>query len=130
MLQQRELLDRDVFVRSRAIDEDETSEGELHPVSVFDLVDAFRAVVEARQEEPLLIEVDSDTVEERVKRLSNIMARSGGMPFAALFPGGASRREIVITFLALLEMVKVGLVRLIQDEAGNITVLPPLAGVA
>jgi chromatin segregation and condensation protein Rec8/ScpA/Scc1 (kleisin family) len=52
------------------------------------------------------------------------------MPFAALFPGGASRREIVITFLALLEMVKVGLVRLIQDEAGNITVLPPLAGVA
>jgi segregation and condensation protein A len=129
MLQQRELLERDVFLRARAGEEGE-EESELRSVSVFDLVDAFRTLVEARQEQPLLIEVEADTVEERMERLSRLLTRVGGMPFVALFPGGAGRREIIITFLALLEMVKGGMVRLIQDEAGRISVLPPLAGVA
>ncbi len=129
MLQQRELLERDVFLRARAYEEGE-EESELRSVSVFDLVDAFRTLVEARQEQPLLIEVEADTVEERIGRLSRLLTRVGGMPFVALFPGGAGRREIIITFLALLEMVKGGMVRLIQDEAGRISVLPPLAGVA
>ncbi len=132
MLQRRELLERDVFLRARHEEAGEEEElfAELHSVSVFDLVDALRSLLEGRREEPLLIEVGAETVEERMERLARLLARSGGTAFVALFPGAAARREIIITFLALLEMVKAGLVRLIQDEAGNITVLPPLAGVA
>lgn len=130
MLRQRELLDRDVFIRGQAELGEEAEEGELSTVSVFDLLDAFRTLLETRREEPLLVEVEQETVQERVGRLSLVLSRSGGMPFRSLFPGGATRREVIITFLALLEMVKGGMVRLIQDEGGEITVLPPLAGVA
>ncbi|MFH0810924.1 MAG: segregation/condensation protein A [Pseudomonadota bacterium] len=130
MLYQRELLDRDVFLRGGGAEEAEGEEIELRGVSVFDLLDAFRSLIESRRDEPMVIEVDTDSIEERQSRLSRLLAGTGGMPFAAMFPPGAGRREIVVTFMALLEMVKTGLVRLIQDEAGSITVLPPLAGVA
>lgn len=130
MLQRREMLGRDVFVRIRPEEGEEEEAPEISQASVFDLVDAFRALLEARREEPLLIEVEVETVQERMTRLAAVLLRHGGVRFEALFPGGASRREIIITFLALLEMVKGGLVRIIQDETGRISVLPPLAGVA
>lgn len=130
MLQRREMLGRDVFIRIQAEEGEEEEAPEISQASVFDLVDAFRALLEARREEPLLIEVEVETVQERMTRLAAVLLRHGGVRFEALFPGGASRREIILTFLALLEMVKGGLVRVIQDETGRISVLPPLAGVA
>lgn len=133
MLQRREMLGRDVFVRAFPEpegDEEDVAAG-ISQASVFDLLDAFRAVLASRQEEePLLLEVEADSVAERMGRLARVIARHGGIAFVALFPAAVSRREIIITFLALLEMVKGGLVRVIQDEAGNFSVLPPLAGVA
>jgi len=130
MLQNREILGRDVFVRPYQPPEEEGEEQVLSTVSVFDLLEAFKRLLEARPEEPMVVHVDEDSVGERIERLSRMLLGSGGLPFVALFPRGAARREIITTFLALLEMVKGGAVRLIQDERGNISVLPPLAGVA
>ncbi len=40
----------------------------------------------------------------------------GDVEFASLFPEGASRHEVISTFLALLELVKMRAVRALQTE--------------
>ncbi|RYD05982.1 hypothetical protein N752_06390 [Desulforamulus aquiferis] len=48
-----------------------------------------------------------------------------GMPFEKLFDGSNSRSEIVVTFLAVLELLKLGQIKASQQENfGEITLLP------
>ncbi len=43
-------------------------------------------------------------------------ARGGRISFFALFPAGVTREHVVVTFLAVLEMIKLGLVRCEQGK--------------
>lgn len=56
------------------------------------------------------------TVAQAVGRLRQRLAASRGMEFAQLFSEDADRLEVVVTFLALLELVRLGEVKVRQDE--------------
>jgi segregation and condensation protein A len=116
-LNNRDLLDRDVFRRDPSIPEDE--ERGLPPLrrpSLGDLVDALREV---------LRRLPADTVHEvlgeRISLADKIPVilerpREGDVEFAALFGETPSRRDVVVTFLALLELVRTRVVRAAQGE--------------
>lgn len=90
--------------------EGEKVEGEieLKDVSLRDLVLAFQKVYNdaARREKIVAIEAESITLEDRIVEIKRLVAgRSDGLPFEDLFLR-KTRLEVVVTFLAILELAK------------------------
>ena len=56
------------------------------------------------------IQRDAFTVREKVLHITQRLRRSGRVGFLSLFEGASTREEVIVTFLALLEMAKNNLV--------------------
>jgi len=115
-LERRPMLDRDVFIRSISMEPEQVIEEERIEVSLFELLEAFRQMLERAKEEAFHeVILDRLTVEERVQEILSLLQREKrSMSFHLLFPEQASRRMIIVTFLAILELVKMKLVRIFQ----------------
>ncbi len=115
-LERRPMLDRDVFIRSASSERDDPEEGERLEASLFELVEAFRKILERVKLETFHeVILDRLTVEEKVQEILSLLQKEKrSMAFHLLFPEEASRRVIIITFLAILELVKMKLVRIFQ----------------
>jgi segregation and condensation protein A len=115
-LERRPMLDRDVFVRLALAEDGESTEEEKIEVSLFELLDAFREVLERAKPETIHeVILDRVTVEEKVQEILTFLQREKrSLAFHLLFPQEASRRLIIVTFLAILELVKMKLVRIFQ----------------
>lgn len=115
------LLGRDVFVRSTPdVEEDEVEEAEWEPIGLFELVAAFRDLVQDNAEESFH-EVDRErlSVTDRINQILAALADRSSLAFTDLMAGVVSRSEVVVTFLAMLELVKMRLARLLQNGRGG-----------
>jgi segregation and condensation protein A len=91
---------------------------EVVAVTLFDLLRAFREVVQ-RFEENRVMEVDQEDVTIEQK-LADIRARflvHEKLTFSSFFTEARSKRHLIVTFLALLEMVRLREVTLYQKKA-------------
>jgi segregation and condensation protein A len=78
-------------------------------LGVFDLISAFQKVLkraESRSEDLREIFEDRWTVSDKIVFLKEYFLRRLSAAFSELFPVNASRTEVVVTFLALLEMMR------------------------
>jgi len=127
-LERRPLLDRDVFIRLISVDTEEPAEEERVEVSLFELLEAFRQVLERVKAETFHeVILERLSVEEKVQEiLSLLQMEKRSIAFHLLFPEQASRREVIITFLAILELVKMKLIRIFQSAPfETIRISPP-----
>lgn len=126
----QDILGRDVFARSVPVEAVPIPEEEvgLQEFSVLKLIEALDRVLERLQPK-----VQHEVVRERVTlseailRIAQRLHPHGQVLFESLFTEETTptRQEIVITFLAILEMVKRRLIRVVQDESlGPILLLP------
>ena len=115
-LEKRPMLDRDVFLRSTPMEIEDAGEEERVEVNLFELIEAFRKILErVKTEEFHEVILDRLSVEEKAQEIFSLLQREKrSMAFHLLFPEQASRRVIIITFLAILELVKMKLVRVFQ----------------
>jgi segregation and condensation protein A len=115
-LERRPMLDRDVFIRLVLIDQEESKGEERIEVNLFELLDVFRQVLERAKPETFHeVILDRLTVEEKVQDILSLLQRENrSIAFHLLFPGQASRRVIIVTFLAILELVKTKHIRIFQ----------------
>ncbi len=115
-LERRPMLDRDVFMRSAPVDTEEPPEEERVEVSLFELLEAFRQLLgRAKPEAFHEVILERVTVEEKLQEILSLLQKEKrSMAFHLLFPEQASRRVIVVTFLAILELVKMKRVRIFQ----------------
>jgi segregation and condensation protein A len=127
-LEQREVLTRDVFVRSAAPTE-EAGPREFREVSVFELLGALKRVID-RLPKDIVHEVTLEkvTVREKMTLLLDTLHAQSRVVFESLFAGVRSRLEIVVTFLAMLELVKIRAIRIFQDEPTGPIIIEPAAG--
>jgi segregation and condensation protein A len=91
------------------IEIDQGVDGEtIGDVSVFDLLAAFRRVLEqAEAEDPShRVEVDSAKLDDRLEHVMRMVTDAGEVRFEDLFADDRRRIVIVVTFMALLELVK------------------------
>jgi segregation and condensation protein A len=125
-LERRPILDRDVFVRLISAEPEE--EEEKVDASLFELLEAFREVLKKVKPEVFHeVILERMTVEEKVQEvLSLLQKEKRSLAFHRLFPEQASRRMIVITFLAILELVKMKMVRIFQASPFEIIRLLPV----
>lgn len=100
---------RKVFTRPAARPPEGEQDTSLMEVSIFDLVDAFKKVMEdLKKQISYRIEKESHTVEEKIDLVRDRVAASSEVLFSELFSGDTDRLEIIVTFLAILEMVRLG----------------------
>jgi segregation and condensation protein A len=127
-LAQHDLLDRDVFARRARAPAPAAPEGPegLADVSVFKLVEALdRAVKNAKPEIGHEIAADRLSITDAISRVADVLRVRRRVAFEELLAGPEGHRHgrsaVIATFLAVLEMAKLKLVRIYQapaDEAG------------
>lgn len=86
-------------------------------VSLFDLLKAFAGVIESQkaiEEEEIVF--DEILVSDRIEFIKNIMMKRDVIHFPEIFSTKPSRVEIVVTFMALLELARTKIVRLLQHK--------------
>ncbi|MBZ4397369.1 MULTISPECIES: segregation/condensation protein A [unclassified Myxococcus] len=126
----QDILGRDVFARSVPVEAVPIPEEEvgLQEFSVLKLIEALDRVLE-RLTPKVQHEVvrEKITLSEAILRIVGRLRPQGQVLFESLFneEDTPTRQEIVVTFLAILEMVKRRLIRVVQDEPlGPILLLP------
>jgi segregation and condensation protein A len=113
-------LGRDFFVRNLpdpALIEGEEDAGPVE-VGIFELVDALRHLLqEASREEPAhFVVTERLSVTERIHVLLDLLSYKKRLLFQESLSERPDRHEIVVTFLALLELVRLNAVRFVQDR--------------
>lgn len=128
-LELRPHLERDVFVRASPLIEEGTKlaeEDDLIEVSVFELIEAFHRLV-SRLDKKELLKIDrenmslADTINEVMERL--ILEKN--LTFEELLGERIDRRRIIYIFLAVLELIKLKMIKAYQTAAfGPIRIFP------
>ncbi len=115
-LAERPLLGEDTFTRPAGPGELALAgDEEVIKIGLFELIDAFQKVLAALPDEAR-IEFSNDTisVKERITQIADMLEDKGSLTFFELFSANPARSEIIVTFLAILEMVKLALISLVQ----------------
>jgi len=125
-LGERAVLTRDVFRREAVFESGEEDGVRLRDVSLADLLDAFRTALERSLRESFHeIVTEEISVAECADVILRRLDDGGIVRFGDLFGGAMSRRRLVATFLALLELVRIRAVRARQDkDYGEILLVP------
>jgi segregation and condensation protein A len=111
----RSVLGRDVFVRGLPAPNVD-GPTPFAPVSLFKLLDAFQSVLQrAKTTVEHTIDLDRFSISDRINEISELLRGRERCLFEELFEGQRSRSELVVTFLALLEMTRLRLIRLHQE---------------
>jgi segregation and condensation protein A len=86
--------------------------------NLFDLLAAYRdALKRLLPPPPVQVRTPPKTLDQRIAEVTAFLQDGRWEAFAGLLATAASREELVLTFLALLEMVRTGRIRLVQSEA-------------
>jgi segregation and condensation protein A len=117
-LQSREKERRMLFERGMVPSEEDAGPLPLAPATLFDLLDALNRVM-SRIPEPSVYEVRAETwsVEDKLSLIATAVAERGSLSFTELLMRCRARSEMVVTFVALLELVKLGHIGVVQAEA-------------
>jgi len=91
---------------------------DLSGLEMEDLVAALKKVLERAAPEPReeFHFKPRISMSDLIKQIRATVAREGGMLFEALLPEGFTRRDVVWNFLAILEMVRLGFVKVALKE--------------
>jgi segregation and condensation protein A len=86
-------------------------------VDLFGLIAAFRGVLERANRRPrMVLPPEQMSIEDRIKQLLGRLSETDACGFEDLFgDGDGSRPFMIVTFLALLEMIRLKLVRIFQS---------------
>ena len=129
-LGERPILERDVFTRTAFLPEETekstATEEELIEVSIFELIEAFHRLVSRIDKKELLeIDLEKMSLTDIINGIMERLANEKNLTFDELLGERKERWRIIYTFLALLELVKLRMVKAYQTSAfGVIRILP------
>jgi segregation and condensation protein A len=121
-LAERPLLGEDTFTRpAKPAALAAAGDEPVIKIGLFELIDAFQKILAGLPDETRMeFTTDTISVKERISQIADQLEARGSLTFFELFSERPSRSEIVVTFLAILEMVKLALIRLIQHVNSGI----------
>ncbi|MDQ2867526.1 MAG: segregation/condensation protein A [Verrucomicrobiota bacterium] len=116
-----------IYARSGVLAQEIMAPLRLGEVGIFQLINAFQNVLKRLDARESLQEIfgENYTVSDKIEAILTRMSEGKSIRFAELFAQMASRVEIVVTFLALLELIRLKQVRTVQSETfGEIEIAP------
>ena len=117
-LAQRTLLGEGTFTRtSGEVRQLFAQDDQLIQIGLFELIDAFQQILDKiAPEDRLDLTADRISVKDRISELVDMFEQKESLTFEELFSKHPNRTEVIVTFLAILEMVKLALIRLAQHS--------------
>jgi segregation and condensation protein A len=117
-LHDRELEQERMFIRDGGTAPVSDAPLPLHEVGIFQLIHAFQEVIKRVEAREDLGEIFAErfSVSDKIEKILERVGNGGSVRFSELFNQMASRIEIVVTFLALLELIRLNQVRAIQSK--------------
>ena len=118
-LSDREILGRDVFIRTPSDDYSELAKSDYAAieVNIFQLIDAFQRIVDRKiQETQLRFRLEEWSINEKIEQITERLQERQPLHFQELFSQNMGLSELVATFLAVLELVHRGLIRVFQPD--------------
>ncbi len=97
-------------------------------VGIFDLIRAFQRILKRFENTSDFREIVNDryTVADKIEHLLDIVPIGGRVQFEALFTTATSRGEVIVTFLAMLELIKLNQLQVEQEQLlGEIVIVRP-----
>jgi len=124
-LRDNEALQEKLFPRAPVVPEIQPTENLLvEEVGIFDLIHAFQKILkrlDKKKEDLRQIFEENFTVSDKIDYLLRVTAGGTSLRFEELFADVASRAEIVVTFLAMLELIRLKQLRVRQEaQCGEI----------
>lgn len=94
------------------------AERPLSEVSIFDLINAFQKILRRVHKTEDLREIfeENYSVSDKIDFVLKMTATRTALKFSELFAGAASRTEMVVTLLALLELIRLKQIGITQNE--------------
>lgn len=95
------------------------SEPQKPDVSIFDLINAVNTIlkrVAQREGESREIFEDKWSVSEKIEMLVKLITEKSRVKFSDLFESATSRTEVVVTFLAMLELIRLRQIVCVQSD--------------
>ncbi len=121
-LGRQDLLGRNVFTRRAERVDVAPPEGDLglRDVSVFKLIEALdRVLKNLAPEKKHEVALERVSIGDAIGRIAALLEERTQIEFSALFEGMTRRHQVIAAFLGLLEMVRLKLVRVAQEERGG-----------
>jgi segregation and condensation protein A len=117
-LQTLEARQENIFPRTPIKPEFETEAAPRMEASIFDLVNAVNAVLKrvTKREDTRDIFEEKWTVSQKIEYLVSEVTRRVRLRFSELFEAATTRSEVVVTFLAVLELIRLKQITAIQPE--------------
>ncbi|MDD5199407.1 MAG: segregation/condensation protein A, partial [Terrimicrobiaceae bacterium] len=120
-LREREAAQENLFARLPSAPELAVDPANLlvEEVGIFDLIRAFQNVLKRRadqQEDLREIFEENFTVADKIDHVLRLIGSGVPVTFEEMFPDRATRTEIVVTFLAMLELIRMKQLRVRQDQ--------------
>jgi segregation and condensation protein A len=121
-LSKRNLLGDSTFVRTPDLkDYISDPDDQYIKIGLFELIDAFQKILDnIPGDHKVDFSADRISVKDRITEIVDILEAKGSVTFTELFPSNSDKGEIIVTFLAILEMVKLYLIRVVQHSQTGI----------
>jgi len=117
ILREKAILEERNFAPESPVEKIEAELEEYSDVTLFDLISAFKDVMEARRDESFHeVNTDDFTVEQRMQYIMSALAEQEFATFTQLFADIPRRIVAVVTFIALLELSRARRVVLSQSR--------------
>jgi segregation and condensation protein A len=116
VLEVKEVEQQQVFTRPAQIIERLGDEEYTLDASLFDLLDAFKNVLKSNVTTVREIIQEEVKIEERVRIIREKLMEKDSLSFEEIFTPESTRLEMVVTFLAMLELIKMKEIRILQTR--------------
>ncbi len=121
-LSERKILGHDTFTRYPAKYEFEPDpEDGVIRVGLYELIEAFQKILDNMAPDHRVdLSAEKKSVKEKISELVEIFDQRESLTFMELFQDQDDKGEMILTFLALLEMVKLSLLRITQHAQSGV----------
>jgi segregation and condensation protein A len=115
-LADRDLLGDKTFIRKTDMAHLKVADSEqMVRIGLFELIDAFQNILDkATAGHQVNLSQDRISVQERITQLVDLLEAHGSMTFDELFEDHRDKSDIIVSFLAILEMAKLNLIHVVQ----------------
>ncbi|HCC68517.1 MAG TPA: segregation/condensation protein A [Nitrospiraceae bacterium] len=127
-LREREDLWKNIFYRPPLDEKEIVIEPStmLFELNLFDLLATFKQLLEKTPEEAMEITRQTLTVKDKINLILERLEREESIRFESFFTDSYTKVAIIVTFLAFLELVRLGLVKAYQEKIfGPIWIINP-----
>lgn len=122
-LNERNLLGDKIFTRtpdSQSMKELNVEDNVIQ-VGLFELIDAFQNILDKiSSDHRVNLAADKISVQERMTQITDLLETKESLTFDELLTGRPTRSDVIVTFLAILELAKLSLIRIAQHIQSGI----------